>query len=44
MSMDKDCLKCSQTFDWEEGECPECGWDQEEWVEGGRYGLGKGGN
>lgn len=34
------CQKCSAEFDWQEAQCPECGWDRSEWVENGRYGLG----
>lgn len=34
------CQKCSAEFDWREGTCPECGWEKDEWVENGRYGLG----
>lgn len=33
------CQMCSEPFDWAEKQCPHCGWEKTEWVEGGRYGL-----
>lgn len=35
------CQRCSAEFDWNEDECPECGWNKREWAEAGRYGLAK---
>ena len=35
------CQRCSEEFDWHEDTCPNCGWEKEEWTEGGRYGLAK---
>ncbi|WP_160134812.1 hypothetical protein [Halococcus salsus] len=34
------CQRCSEEFDWHEDVCPACGWEKDEWVESGRYGLG----
>lgn len=33
------CQNCDQEFDWQQTECPHCGWKKNEWVEKGRYGL-----
>ncbi|PSP65658.1 hypothetical protein BRC77_00455 [Halobacteriales archaeon QH_8_64_26] len=35
------CQHCSTEFDWNDDQCPECGWNKAEWVECGRYGLSK---
>ena len=35
------CQNCSTEFDWNDDECPNCGWSKSEWVESGRYGLAK---
>lgn len=33
------CQICSTEFDWNDDECPHCGWDKQAWVENGRYWL-----
>lgn len=44
MPMHGECLGCGIEFDYSEGECPECGWDPEEFRERGRHGLEKEGH
>jgi hypothetical protein len=34
-----DCQRCSEEFDWRDDTCPHCGWEKDEWVASGRYGL-----
>lgn len=33
------CQDCDREFDWQQDECPHCGWEKDDWVENGRYGL-----
>ncbi|MFC7186655.1 hypothetical protein [Halorubrum yunnanense] len=44
MNTENACLGCGEPFDWGEGECPECGWDRDEWATSGRHGLEKEGH
>lgn len=44
MNVENACLGCGEPFDWDEGECPDCGWDSDEWAANGRHGLGKEGH
>lgn len=41
MSRETQCLRCSTTFDYDDGECPSCGWNASEFRERGRYGLSR---
>ncbi len=41
MNTENACLGCGEPFDWGDDECPECGWDRDEWAERGRHGLEK---
>lgn len=38
-SKSRPCQKCSTVFDWSKDECPNCGWDKQDWIDDGRYGL-----
>jgi len=44
MHMDGECLGCGITFEYSDGECPECGWEPAAFRDRGRYGLGKPGH
>jgi len=44
MNTETACLGCGDPFDWDEGVCPECGWDRDEWAARGRHGLEKDGH
>jgi hypothetical protein len=44
MNTENACLGCGEPFDWEEIECPECGWDRDAWAAEGRHGLEKEGH
>lgn len=39
MPMEGECLGCGTAFDYTDGECPECGWDPDDFRERGRHGL-----
>lgn len=41
MPIESPCLRCDATFDYDGGECPECGWNAAEFRERGRYGLSR---
>ncbi|MFC6823824.1 hypothetical protein [Halopelagius fulvigenes] len=41
MTRETRCLRCSTTFDYDDGECPSCGWSSSEFRERGRYGLSR---
>lgn len=44
MPMLGECLGCGAEVDYEEDECPECGWTLDEFRERGRHGLAKDGH
>ncbi|MFW5917038.1 MAG: hypothetical protein ACOCRD_01365 [Halorubrum sp.] len=44
MNTENACLGCGEPFDWGDRECPECGWNRDEWAERGRHGLEKEGH
>jgi rRNA maturation endonuclease Nob1 len=43
MAKAKRCLRCAGEFDYEDGECPDCGWSSDEFRNRGRYGLERSG-
>ena len=44
MGAENECLGCGVDYDYDEGACPECGWDPREFAADGRYGLSKAGH
>ncbi|WP_049935166.1 hypothetical protein [Haloplanus natans] len=44
MGAENECLGCGVDFDYDEGACPECGWDPRDFSARGRYGLAKPGH
>ena len=42
--MDGECLGCGTKFDYDDGACPECGWNPEEFRERARHGLARPGH
>lgn len=44
MGMTGECLGCGIEIDYQESECPECGWDPKEFRDRGRHGLSKEGH
>jgi len=42
--MDGECLGCGIEFEYDEGDCPECGWGPEAFRARGRHGLGRPGH
>lgn len=41
MPRETQCLRCDETFDYDEGECPSCGWSSDEFRERSRYNLSR---
>jgi hypothetical protein len=44
MGAENECLGCGIDVDYDEGACPECGWDPADFAARGRYGLAKPGH
>jgi|GEM_PF-1872377 len=44
MGAENECLGCGVDFNYDEGACPDCGWDPQEFAARGRYGLAKPGH
>jgi len=42
-SQDNRCLRCAEQFDYDDGECPSCGWSSAEFRSRNRYNLARSG-
>ncbi|QKY19076.1 hypothetical protein B4589_001310 [Halolamina sp. CBA1230] len=40
---DTRCLRCGEQFDYDDGECPDCGWSSSEFRSRDRYSLARSG-
>ena len=40
---DTRCLRCGEQFDYDDGECPDCGWSSSEFRSRDRYNLARSG-